>query len=158
MEHDYFIKPELPPRVADTAVAMRVPAFVVFLASVWFLVTPESYYGMWQYPTAFFNFVIVGGILVVSSSLRLWYPLVTVGFSWLNVLLGIWVFITPWVFGFTSYTGAFINTLCLGVVITGMSFISARVRFLRGTPLNTAYADWEGLEHQTYDYIGTDRY
>ena len=158
MEHDYLIRTELPPRVTDAMIGMRVTSFVVFLASVWFTGTPISYYGMSLNVAASFNFFVVGGVLLLSSALRLWYPLETVGFSWLNAILGIWVFISPWVFGFSNYTNALINTLCLGVVITAMSIISARARRMLGTPLATAYADRQGLEEQEYDFFGSNRY
>lgn len=158
MEHDYLIQTELPPRVTDAIVSMRVPSFVVFLASVWFTGTPIAYYGMSQNVGASFNFFAVGGVLLLASALRLWYPLETVGFSWLNAILGIWAFISPWVFGFSNYTSALINTLCLGVVITAMSIISARAKRLPGTPLATAYEDRQGLEEQDYDYFGSNQY
>jgi hypothetical protein len=99
----------------------------------------------------------VGGILLLSSMLRLWYPLSTVAFSWFNMVLGVWVFISPWVFGYTSETGRLVNTLCLGVVITGMSLMSARARKLWGSPLATAYEDRQGLEEHEYEDIGPDR-
>ncbi len=101
MEHDYLIRTELPPRVTDAAIAMRVSSFVVFLASIWFAATPIAYYWIPQNDSASFNFAVVGGILICTSLLRLWLPLYTVGLSWLNVVLGIWGFISPWVFGFS---------------------------------------------------------
>ena len=158
MAHDIFIKSELPPRVQDAVIAMRVPSAVVALASIWFTATPLSYYGISLNTPATFNFLGVGGLLLCSSALRLWFPLATVGFSWLNAILGLWVLITPWVFGYSDYTTCLINTICLGVVIVGMSIVSARARPLPGTPLANAYEDRQGLELQDYDFIGPDRY
>ncbi len=156
MQHEYLIKSDPPPRVSDAMIAVRVPAFVVFLASAWFMVTPLSYYGV-SHDLSSANCWCVGSILLMSSALRLWFPLSTIGCSWLNMVLGLWVFISPWVFNYTSETGRLVNTLCLGVVITAMSIVSSRARKLWGTPLATAYADRQGLEEQEYDYIGTDR-
>lgn len=156
MEQEFLTKSEPPPRISDARIAMRVPAFVVFLASAWFLVTPLAYYGV-SLDVSSVNCWIVGGILLFSSLLRLWIPLSTVGFSWFNMILGLWVFASPWIFGYTSETGRLVNTLCLGVIITGMSIMSARAGKLWGSPLATAYADRQGLDEQYYEYIGPDR-
>jgi len=85
---------------------------------------------------------------LLSSIVRLWYPIPTVGLSWFNAVLGLWVLISPWIFSFTSETGRFVNTLCLGTVIVGMSLASVYAHKFPGTPLATAYADRQGLEEE----------
>jgi hypothetical protein len=147
MEHEYLLKTDHPPRVSDAMIAMRVPSFVVFLASAWFFVTPLSYYGV-SLDASAANCWCVGAILLLSSMLRLWYPIPTVGLSWFNMVLGFWVLISPWIFSYTSETGRFVNTLCLGTVIVGMSLASVYAQKFPGTPLATAYADRQGLEEE----------
>jgi hypothetical protein len=35
-----------------------------------------------------------------------------------NLVLGIWVFFSPWIYGYASVnTGRFINSLCVGVIV-----------------------------------------
>ncbi|HZS52832.1 MAG TPA: SPW repeat protein [Bryobacteraceae bacterium] len=150
MEHEYLIKTEHPPRVSDAMIAMRVPSFVVFLASAWFFVTPLAYYGV-SLDASAANCWCVGGILLLSCTARLWFPIPTAGLSWFNMILGLWVLISPWIFGFTSETGRFVNTLCLGTVIVGMSLASVFAGKFPGTPLATAYEDRQGLEEQEYE-------
>ena len=140
MEHEILPTTEPPPRVTDAMIAMRVPSLVVFLASTWFMVTPLAYYGVSNDLTSL-NYWLVGLLLVCSSILRLWFPLPTVGFSWFNMVGGLWVFVSPWVFNYTSETGPFINTLCLGVIITAMSIASAKAGAIWGTPLVTVHED-----------------
>lgn len=156
MEQEILPKTDPLPRVADAMIAMRVPSLVVFLASVWFMVTPLAYYGVSNEGSAL-NCWFVGFILVCSSMLRLWFPLSTVGFAWFNMVAGIWVFISPWVFNYTSETGRLINTLCLGVIITAMSLASAKAKTIWGSPLATAYEDRQGLQEHDYEDIGPDR-
>jgi hypothetical protein len=156
MEHEVLPTTEPPPHVTDAMIAMRVPSLVVFLASMWFMVTPLAYYGV-SNDTSSLNCWFVGGLLVCSSILRLWFPLATVGFAWFNMIAGIWVFISPWVFGYTSETGRFVNTACLGAIIVGMSIASMKARVIWGSPLATAYEERQGLEEHKYDHIGPDR-
>jgi hypothetical protein len=45
--------------------------------------------------------------------------------SWLNALLGIWTFFSPWIYGYTAGTGRFINSLCVGVIVFVLAICSA---------------------------------
>lgn len=38
-------------------------------------------------------------------------------FAWLNVILGLWLIISPWVLGYTATTAAFYNALIVGVLV-----------------------------------------
>jgi hypothetical protein len=93
----------------------------------------------------------------MSSGLRLWYPLSTVGLSWFNVVLGLWAFVSPFIFGYINQTAYAVTTMLIGVVVIGMSLASIYARRFPGTPLATAYEDRQGLEHQDYDDIGPGR-
>lgn len=157
MELESLIKSEPPPRVVDAMIAMRVPSFVVFLASACFTGAPILFYGV-SHEASAANCAVIGGILLMSSALRLWMPLATVGFSWFNMILGLWMFISPFVFGYTAQTAYTVATMVFAVVIIGMSLASVYAKRFPGTPLATAYEDRQGLEHQDYEFIGPDRY
>jgi hypothetical protein len=155
MEQDLLTtKTDPPPRLSDARIAMRVPSFVVFLASAWLLGTPILYYGVSQH-TSSLNFWCVGTILLCSAALRLWFPFATMGFSWLNAILGVWVLISAWIFDYS--TSVAVNTTCLAVIIVGMSLASVYGGRFIGTPIATAYEDRQGLENQDYPDIGPDR-
>jgi hypothetical protein len=155
MEQDILTnKPEPPPRIADARMAMRMPSFVVFLASSWFAATPILYYGVSQ-DARCLNFWIIGSILLCSSALRLWFPLATVGFAWFNAILGVWALISPFVLGYD--TAVTVNTVVMALLIIGMSIASAKAWSYLGSPIATAYEDRQGLEHQEYPDIGPDR-
>lgn len=156
MELESLIKSEPPPRVVDAMIAMRAPSFVVFLTSACFACTPILFYGVSDEPSAA-NCICIGSILLMSSALRLWYPLETVGFSWLNVILALWMFISPFVLGYTNQTAYTVATMVFAVVIIGMSLASVYAKRYLGSPLATAYEDRQGLEHQDYEFIGPDR-
>jgi hypothetical protein len=152
MDQEFLTRSEPPPRVSDAMIAMRVPSLVVFLASACVFGMPILYYGM-SHELSGANSMCVGGILLLSATLRLWYPLSTVGFSWFNMLLGLWIIISPWIFGYSYVTAPTVHSVCMGIVIVGMSIASVYGRRFPGTPLATTYAD---LEHQDYDYLASD--
>jgi hypothetical protein len=41
--------------------------------------------------------------------------------EWINVLLGAWIAVSPWVFGFTGAAGALWSHLVLGLLIAGVA-------------------------------------
>jgi small neutral amino acid transporter SnatA (MarC family) len=156
MENDFLIDTEQIPRVRDAVIAMRVPSFVVLLFSTWFAGTPIAYYGVSDQPSAA-NCIIAGGLVMASAAIRLVWPLSTMGFAWFNVLMGLWIFISPFVLGYVDQTAYTVNTMIMGVIIVGMSLASIFARRFIGTPLATAYEDRQGLDDQDYEYIGPDK-
>jgi hypothetical protein len=156
MEHPFLIKTDPPPYITDARMAMRMPSFVVFLAATIFACTPILYYGVSHEPSSS-NCWLVGGILMISAALRLWFPLGTIGFSWFNMLLGIWVFISPLILGYWDQTAYTVHTMLMGIVIVGMSLASVYGSRFPGTPISTAYEERQGLQHQDYPDIGPDR-
>jgi hypothetical protein len=94
---------------------------------------------------------------MASAAIRLVWPLSTMGFAWFNVLMGLWIFISPFVLGYVDQTAYTVNTMIMGVIIVGMSLASIFARRFIGTPLATAYEDRQGLDDQDYEYIGPDK-
>ena len=45
--------------------------------------------------------------------------------SWLSIILSIWTFFSPWIYGYSTNTGRMVNSLCVGVVIFVLSVITA---------------------------------
>lgn len=92
----------------------RGASFIALLAGLWLFVSPWIY-GAFANPSAW-NGWIVAALIVVFARIRMSHPAST-GLSWLNSVLGIWTFASPWVFGYTGNTGFFINSMFLGFVV-----------------------------------------
>lgn len=89
---------------------------ICLLCGIWFFVSPWVY-GAAGNPNSW-NSWIVGAAVVILSAIRLGNPTSMVGLSWINCLLGIWAFISPWIYGYdTVNQGRFINSLCVGVIL-----------------------------------------
>jgi hypothetical protein len=112
----------------DTAkqmAAARAASTIVLLAGIWFFVSPWVY-GAYTHGSAW-NSWIVGAIMFILGCIRISRPVYSTALSWWNMVLGIWAFCSPWIYGYTGNTGRFINSLCVGVIVFILSIVSARI-------------------------------
>jgi hypothetical protein len=113
----------LPPESYDRNIAARTSSLFCWLAAFWFFITPWTFFGVSTQSSAW-NAWLVGGAMVIASMVRITHPEHTTVFSMLNVVLSIWVLISPFVFGYVHEPMHLANTLAVGVVILGLSLIS----------------------------------
>jgi hypothetical protein len=100
----------------------RGASIVALFAGVWLFVSPWIY-GMGSSPGSV-NCWILGALIFICAAVRIGHPFSTGG-SWVNTVLAIWTFASPWIFGYTYQGGPFLNSLCVGVVVFCASIISA---------------------------------
>lgn len=105
--------------------AAKASSTICLLAGIWFFVSPWIY-GAFTIGSAC-NCWIVGGFMILFAIIRIARPAYSTIFSWVNTILGIWAFCSPWIYGYTDTTGRFINSLCVGVIVFLFSLISARI-------------------------------
>ena len=103
--------------------AVKAASTIVLLAGIWFFVSPWVY-GAYTTGNAW-NSWIVGAIMFILGCVRVSRPGRMPGLSWVNALLGIWAFFSPWIFAYTRNTGRFINSLCVGVIVFVLAIVSA---------------------------------
>lgn len=112
------------PQSTPTAATAKTASAIVLIAGIWYFFSPWIY-GANTHPNAW-NGWIVGALLFIFGSIRVSRPTTTHPLGWLNALLGIWVFFSPWIFAFTANTGRFVNSLCVGVIVFVLAIISTR--------------------------------
>lgn len=115
------------PERSDQVIAARTASLMVFAAALWFFVSPWAYYGG-AGTTSGWNAWFVGAIMLLLALARTVRPIHTIGFSRANAILAVWVFISPWVFGYAGYTGRLVNSVSVGLFIFIMSLASAKTR------------------------------
>ncbi len=135
MASNLEVNNNLPPVTHNRANASRAASTICLLAGIWFFVSP------WVYGAAgsgnAWNSWIVGAIMFIVGVVRVSNPLTTAGLSWLNMILGIWAFFSPWIYGYVGNTGRFINSLCVGVIVFVLAIVAAmssRSRNMTATP------------------------
>jgi uncharacterized membrane protein HdeD (DUF308 family) len=62
--------------------------------------------------------------------------------SWLNVIMGIWLIISPWVVGFAGQTAAFWNSFLAGIAVLLVALIAGRSFKSSPSWWNVALAVW----------------
>lgn len=97
---------------------------MVAIAALWFFVSPWAY-GFSLHGSAF-NAWFVGAAMFVFACLRLLAPTHTGAFSRVNAVLAIWVFLSPWIYGYASQDPRLTNSLAVGIFIFALSLISAK--------------------------------
>ncbi len=106
--------------------AAKAASTICLLAGIWLFVSPWVY-GAYTNANAW-NCWIVGGFMILFGIVRIARPAYSTALSWCNMILGIWTFCSPWIYGYAgTNTGRFINSLCVGVVVFVFSIISARI-------------------------------
>lgn len=99
----------------DRVSAIRTASTISFLAGLWLFISPWVYRA-YSIPSAW-NSWIVGIVIAILAATRMGNPLAARGASVVNMLLGIWTFISPWIFGYTGDAGRFVNSLCVGAIV-----------------------------------------
>ena len=99
----------------DRVSAIRTASTINFLAGLWLFISPWVYRAS-SLPNAW-NSWIVGIVIATLAAVRMGNPFAARGGSVINMLLGIWTFASPWIFGYTGDTGRFINSLCIGAIV-----------------------------------------
>jgi len=100
----------------DKEMGARAASVIALLAGVWLILSPWVYQahagpGAW-------NSWIVGIVITILAAIRLSSSNEgIVALSWINCLLGIWTFVSPWIYGYAGRTGEFVNSLCVGVIV-----------------------------------------
>jgi len=87
------------------------------LAGAWLFVTPWVLSGT---TTANWNAWILGAAILVVAIWSLAAPQSTAA-EWTNAVFGLWVFLSPWVFGTTAQTDVSWNAWLVGIAVCGLA-------------------------------------
>lgn len=113
--------------------AVKTASGLNLLAGIWLFVSPWVY-GAYTSANAW-NSWIVGAVIVILAAIRLSRPIAaTAAASWVNCLLGIWTFVSPWIYGYTGNEGRFINSLAVGIIVFLLGIWSATTSQTRHLP------------------------
>jgi hypothetical protein len=85
------------------------------LVGLWLLVSPWLLGKSWL-PSATCNALAVGAAVLTLAAIRLKTPEATF-LSWINCLLGVWLFLSPFLFGFYVLSLATANAMIFGLAI-----------------------------------------
>ena len=102
---------------AKTASGINIAAGVWLILSPYILGFANNYMAM-------VNAVVMGIVIGVLALIRVISPLKTAWMSWANLILGIWLGISSFFYGFTS-PAIIWNSVILGVLVIVMAAVSS---------------------------------
>jgi hypothetical protein len=126
------------PPARGSLIGARAVSTISLLAGIWFFVSPWVY-GSYTHGFAFNNW-FAAALIIIFSVTRVARPAYATAMCWANMVMGIWVFCSPWIYGYVANNAAlFINSIVIGIVLFVCSVISLWISAPRlprtGTPL-----------------------
>jgi hypothetical protein len=86
------------------------------LAGIWLIISPFVL-RYWHIEAASWNNIIVGIVVLVLAAIRVSDPARRMALSWVNLVLGIWLFISPWALRYNNYSTPMSNDVVLGIIV-----------------------------------------
>ncbi len=93
-----------------------VPSGLNFALAIWVIISPWVL-GFNNFTAMTWNLVISGAVVLVFSGVRLWGTGSLSSLSWINAAIGVWVFISPWVFGDSAVASILWDCVISGAVV-----------------------------------------
>lgn len=103
-------------------------AGLTLILGLWYIVSAWVYGSASSTAAAMWNSVVVGILIALFAAIRLNAREPRPTARWLDLLLGVWAFFSPWIYGFVPNEGRFINSLCVGIIVFALSISSSGSR------------------------------
>jgi hypothetical protein len=100
-------------------------SWINVLLGIWVIISPLVL-GFSQHPAAMWNNVATGGAVGILALIRTSTPQQP-GWSWTNVVLGLWLIISPFALGFATGVALW-NNVILGIIIMIVAWGNAASR------------------------------
>lgn len=122
--------------MARTEIAIsnaRTASGLNIVAGLWLIIAPFVlvYY---EAVTPMWNDIIIGLLLVCLAGLRVSRPITSAWASWVNVALGVWLVLAPFVLGYAALATPLWNDIVLGIVVIGLALWSGMAASSRRAP------------------------
>lgn len=102
----------------------RVASGLNVLAGIWLIISPWVYGSIYRGGSAW-NSIIVGIIVGVFALIRFFSPRSAVALSWINAILGLWMIISPWIYGYAGDAARLWNSIIVGIIVVILGVWSA---------------------------------
>ncbi len=102
----------------------RTASVLNLIAGIWLIISPFVLGQAAVRPDDWSN-VIAGLVVLILGWIRAANPARHLQLSWINLIAGIWVFISPFVLGYANNQVLMWNDLILGVIVFVLSWVSA---------------------------------
>lgn len=104
----------------DQTSQVRIASGLNILAGAWLLVAPFAL-GFAPVEEAFWNSAIAGTAVAVFGVIRMSKPFKSEWLSRVNLLIGMWVAVSPFALGFAQVENAMWNAVITGIIILALA-------------------------------------
>jgi hypothetical protein len=105
--------------------ASKSGSSIVLLVGMWFYASPWVY-GSYLLSGSWNNWIIGAGIAILAIVRLSTADLKrTQWISWINCLLAILIFLSPWIYQYADNTDRLINSACVGVILFAVAMFGA---------------------------------
>ncbi|HLH21268.1 MAG TPA: SPW repeat protein [Chloroflexota bacterium] len=114
-----------PPRTMARAAQVQWASGLNVLAGIWLIISPWVLGFSRTDVPMMWNNVIFGIIAAILAGIRAGGAYDAPWLSWINVLIGIWLFISAFVFATMAMPTPFWNNVILGIIVFVLGIVSA---------------------------------
>lgn len=104
------------------------------VAGLWLVISPAVFGSTSSAST--WNHALVGILLTCLAAARYFNASMPAWLSWINVVLGAWIFLSPWLFGYVDTPRLLWSNMLIGLLIMALGTWSALVTKVRPAPLD----------------------
>lgn len=105
---------------------LRVATGLEVMVAIWLTISPFGL-GVYLLNPPLWNSVVVGVLVAVFAVLRTVLPPWYGGLNWINVGLGAWLIISPFLLGFADIGAALWNSIVVGALVILLALWSHRI-------------------------------
>lgn len=89
-----------------------------------YLIASPWIWGYGAHGSAVWNSVAAGAVIALFAAARVRDPHHVSTLSWVNLMLGAWTIVSPWVFGYSPNGAAMWNNIILGAAVIVLAIVS----------------------------------
>lgn len=114
--------------VSDHVTQARMASGANALIGIWLIFSPLIYIFTPATLTSTWNGVLAGALIAIFGAVRATYPRQHPGLSWINLVLGTWTAMSPWLFGYLSGIQMW-NSLFAGLAVIALAVCSGSATY-----------------------------
>jgi hypothetical protein len=115
---------------------IKTIGWINILAGIWLILSPVMFSSIGANVSALWNNIIVGVAILLLAGFGVTSARTTWSRS-INAILGAWMFLSPFFFGFSNQPGALWNNLILGAIVFVASISGASMSASYGGKMQT---------------------
>lgn len=108
----------------DHSGQVKTASGINIVVGIWFLISTWVYGYAAASQAMVWNYIVVGALIAIFGAIRYATPHSRVGFSWINIVLGVWALLSPWIYSYAGDMPRVWNDVIVGIVVAALAIWS----------------------------------